>query len=130
VTKKTKCHPIRDYLVQNRESNDQSLHSKLLNVNIRLFNGNREYYSIITIVIEYMKKLLARSFSDYPNLRGISGANIGIPINIIAFVDKKGRVVVMINPLIREYSNEKRTVSSNCGSLVLSQAIKVERSCR
>lgn len=128
MTKKQQHLSIRDYLVQNTELDNQSLHNKLLNINIRLFVSNKKYSSIVVLVIDYMKKLLATSFSDYSNLRGISGANIGIPINIIGFVDTKGQVVIMINPLIKKYSNKKQMVSSNCGSIVLSQAIKVERS--
>lgn len=126
--KKVQSPSIKDYLVQNQESDDQSLHNKLLNVNIRLFTSNKKYSGIIVLIIDYMKKLLATNFSDYSNLRGISGANIGIPINIIGFVNTKGKVIIMINPFIKEYSNKKQTVSSNCGSIVLSKAIKVERS--
>jgi len=128
VKKQQRSLPIREYLVQNSESENQSLRNELLNVNMRLFASNKRYNSIIVLIIEYMKSLFATKFSDYSSLRGISGANIGIPINIIGFVDKKSRIVIMINPFIKEYSSEKQTVSSNCGSLVLPEAIRVERS--
>lgn len=128
MTNKSKHSAIRDFLVQNSELDNQSLRNKLLNVNIRLFQANKKYSGIVILIIDYMKKLLATSFSDYSNLRGISGANIGIPINIIGFVSTKGHVVIMINPFIKEHSDKKRTVSSNCGSLVLPKSIKVERS--
>jgi len=127
---KSQYPSIKSFLVQNKESEDQSLHNKLLDVNMRLFDSNREYYSIIVLVIGYMKKLFATNFSDYSQLKGISGANIGIPINIIGFVDQLGKVRIMINPSIKTHSKRKQMVSSNCGSLVLRKAVKVERSCR
>jgi len=86
---------ITEYVVQNGEECDEILHRKGFDVNIRLYNSNSEYRRIVQEVIEYMMVTKELSFEDYSRVKGISGANIGIPLNII-IVKKK----IMINPKI------------------------------
>jgi len=82
---------------------------------------------------------MGKEFTDYERCRGISGANIGIPFNIIGIrmpnnlvqdgkqVALKGSIWYLLNPRIAERSTDTKVVSSNCGSVVLPKPIKVER---
>lgn len=115
-----------DVFIQNGQENDDCLHRPGFNVDIKLFRENREFKAIIYQIIDYMKIILCTSFKDYGKLRGISGANIGIPLNIIAVLFE-GHIDVFINPKILKASDSKTTVLSNCGSLRLSKPIKVDR---
>ena len=121
---KTKC--LIDVFIQNGQENDDCLHRPGFNVDIKLFRENREFKTIIYQIVDYMKTILCTSFKDYGKLRGISGANIGIPLNIIAVLFE-GRIDVFINPKVLKTSSSKTTVLSNCGSLNLPNPIKVNR---
>lgn len=66
-------------------------------------------------------------FSNYPKLAGISGANIGVPWNIILVKNRHEKSLTMINPSVFGMSEGKITVQSNCGSLLLPKKISVER---
>lgn len=115
-----------DVFIQNGQENDDCLHRSGFNVDIKLFRKNKEFRDIILQTINYMKTILCTSFQDYSKLKGISGANIGIPLNIIAVLFE-GHIDVFINPKILKASSSKTTVLSNCGSLRLSKPIKVDR---
>ena len=128
------------YIVQARTSGEYDtdiLHRKGFDVNMRLFRRSSKYRSIVLDIIQYMGKLAELDFTDYDELSGISGANIGIPLNIIgvrATKDMepgivKDTMVFMINPKIVDNSTETRVVKSNCGSLRLPEKVEVER-CR
>lgn len=73
-----------------------------------------------------MKSVITQEYDNYPKLSGLSGANIGIPFNIIALF-KNDEVVFMINPSIVKMSKQTRIVKSNCGSLNLKEKICVPR---
>ena len=62
-----------------------------------------------------MLEILNTKFSDYTKLQGISGANVGIPFNIIIVRDLDN-YIIMINPEILSKSKETKLVKSNCGS--------------
>ena len=120
---------ITDFIVQDHmeeEDNSSYLHVPLFNVNTRLYKTSRPYKEIISNIIEYMKSMFDMKFSDYGGLKGLSGANIGIPFNIIV-VSEKYNLIVMINPKIIDVSSSKTTRKSNCGSLRLSKSIDVMR---
>lgn len=70
--------------------------------------------------------VLKHRYSDYTVLRGLSGANVAVPINIIA-ISRKDGPVVMLNPTIVKMSRRFRTVYSNCGSINLPKAVPVKR---
>jgi len=89
-------------------------------------------------IIKYMGKLSKCDFLDYSKLQGISGANLGIPFNIVgvratakAIKDGlsaiEGTLFFLINPKVVEESKETYIVMSNCGSIRLPKKIKVER---
>lgn len=115
-----------DMFIQNGQKNDDCLHRPGFNVDTKLFRKNKTFRNIICQTIDYMKSVLCTSFKDYGKLKGISGANIGIPLNIIAILFE-GHIDVFINPKILKVSDSKTTVLSNCGSLRLSKPIKVNR---
>jgi peptide deformylase len=120
---------IKKFLVQDHmKSEDEKsyLHKPLFNVNMRLYNNNHEYRHMIRHIIEYMCEILYKEFNDYPSAKGISGANVGIPFNIIV-AKEKDTGLRMINPGVIEESDETRIVKSNCGSLVLPEPIEVQR---
>ena len=117
---------IEDNLVQNSESENDCLHRPLFNVNIKLFINNERYKKTILDICDYMKLVITQEYENYQKLSGLSGANIGIPFNIIALV-KKDEVVCMINPSIVKMSKQTRMIKSNCGSLNLKDKISVSR---
>lgn len=136
---------IEKYLVQNNptidsEENRRVLTTKLHDVNMRIYKTNRSYRFVIETIIDYMKYTLRLKFDNYPLGRGISGANVGIPFNIVVIrkkVDNKlitrlkellgKNYIVMINPKIVDKDRELVIRKSNCGSLLLKEPIAVER---
>jgi len=88
------------------------LHRRGFSVNMRLFNNNKEYRELIISIVEYLIKLLNTNYSGFSPI-GISGANIGVPFNIIAFKPNR----VLINPEIIESSKEKIIKRYGCGSI-------------
>ena len=121
---RTKC--LIDVFIQNGQENDDCLHRPGFNVDVKLFRENKAFRAIILQIIDYMKKILCISFKNYGKLKGISGANIGIPLNIIAIL-YEGLIEVFINPKILKTSDSKTIAASNCGSLNLPSPIKVNR---
>ena len=117
---------VEDNLVQKSESENDCLRRLLFNVNIRLFTGNEHYRKIILNICDYMKLVITQKYDNYPKLAGLSGANIGIPFNIISIL-KNDEVIHMINPSIVRMSKQIRMVKSNCGSLNLTEKISVAR---
>lgn len=117
---------IESTLVQIKESQNEILKTRSIDVNVRLYCGNKDYKKIILGICKHMRKTLQTKFSDYRALSGISGANVGIPLNIIAYIES-GKVTYMINPNVIRMSNETTTTKSNCGSLNLKTDCKVRR---
>jgi peptide deformylase len=117
---------ISEALVQNKELYDDVLHRQSFPVNIRLFNDNRAYRLIVKNIIAHMESLFSAEFSDYNPLLGISGANVGIPFNIVIIKRPTGNLI-MVNPEIKLTSKETQEVTSNCGSLCLEKSIKKVR---
>lgn len=104
----------------------------LFDVNMRLFASSEGYRNLILAACSYIKRLALESYEDYTQPFGISGANAGIPFNIIGYV--VGRKTtrpccrLMLNPKILAYSQETHVALSNCGSIRLPKPIKVRRS--
>lgn len=119
---------IASILVQKGEKSDDCLKTQLLDVNMRLYNHKTErgYRKVVKNVIEYMESVLGQHFRDYGELKGISGANLAIPFNIVV-VRSRSRSITMINPKIIKMSRGKRELSSNCGSLNLPKNHPVKR---
>ncbi len=122
---------IKDYMVQHNEADNSILHTKLLNVNMRLFNSNKEYRQLILSITAYMKTCAKIDFSDYTSVKGISGANIGIPFNIIGVYEEGYRGEegwnFFLNPRCLYTSGTKIVVKSKCGSFSLRGPVEVER---
>lgn len=124
--KNKKIEYLIDVFIQNGQSNDDCLHRPLFDVDIKMFRENRIFNEIIHRIVDYMKIILCTNFKDYGKLKGVSGANIGIPFNIVAIL-YDGLIETFINPSIVRVSRSKTTISSNCGSLKLPKSVKVDR---
>lgn len=121
---------VTDFIVQEFKKDEDTdiLHRKSFDVNIRLYTSNNSYNYLIASIISYMKIIIHTNFKDYAKLKGLSGANIGVPFNIIVVVPSTtNNVITMINPKIIKKSTTTHTVKSNCGSLCLEKPIEVER---
>lgn len=105
----------------NQEDKD-ILTRKLFDVNIRLFYSSTGYRNLIKLTHDYLKWCAQTEKSGYKKPHGYSGANAGIPFNIIALANG----IVMINPHLIKVSGRKEGLS-NCGSLVLEKPIKIWR---
>jgi peptide deformylase len=133
---------ITRYLVQARMSGEAStdiLHRPIFDVNMRLFRDSGNYKSIVLSAIAYMSFVAKKEFKNYAPIQGISGANVGIPFNIVGIrsakqfrpdsnsIVLKDSMWFLINPKIISKSPETKVVESNCGSVRLSEKIKVRR---
>lgn len=124
---------IAEFMVQVVEKENRMLKSPLFDVNMRLFTENASYRGLILHIIEYMSKVLHEKFKDYPKLMGISGANVGVPYNLVIVRRNEpeagvhGSDLLMVNPKIVARSKELKPTKSNCGSVNLSKKISVER---
>ena len=123
---------IENYLTHIDNIEDKPyLKSKLLNVNIRLLKSNPEYKAIVKSCCDLLEKCALTKMEGYKLPHGTSGANLGIPFNIIAIVKNRGEkgafCDIMINPKIIETSNKMIETYSNCGSIRLKQPIKINR---
>ena len=118
---------IKNFIVQNSESNNDILHRKLFDINIRLFNINKKYRKLILNTVSYIEKVAKKRFKDYTKAKGISGANVGIPFNIIGVLNKNNKWDFFLNPKFLKKSTKKEITKSNCGSLLLEEPIKVKR---
>lgn len=117
---------IKNFIVQNVEDDDDVLHRQLFDVNMRLFDTNKKYRRLILSIVKYMKKVAKKKFKDYTAAKGISGANVGIPFNIIG-VRGDNDWTFFLNPTYLKKSRGIMTTKSNCGSLCLKKPIKVKR---
>lgn len=117
---------IKDYIVQIKEKQNEMLKGKLYNINMRLYNNNEEYCKVIKSIIDLMSRILYMDFIDYPPLKGISGANVGIPFNIIV-IKINETTKQMLNPIIIKKIGKDIRLTSNCGSLLLSENVTVLR---
>ncbi len=117
---------IEEDLVQKDEECSDCLTRPLFDVNMRLFGSNRSYRTIIIGICDYMERVINREYTNYAKLAGLSGANVGIPCNIIS-IRKENRTLTMINPVITKMSKTVKELESNCGSLNLSKPFPVNR---
>src|SRR5688572_4592509 len=107
------------------------LRTKLFDVNMRLFHSSEEYREIIKYCCSHIQWLALDEMEGYKKPHGMSGANAGIPFNIIAVVrnrDKENEYCqIMINPKIIGHSTKQVETESNCGSIRLENPIKILR---
>jgi len=120
--------PVESWLVQIDETQNETLRIPLFDVNIRLFKENESYRDVIRHVMHHMEEALCESYTNYPDLKGISGANVGIPFNIVATY-YHNRVEFYINPSYKKSNTEEspRRIRSNCGSLRLTNEVWIDR---
>lgn len=117
---------VADNIIQLGEYQDSYLRRVLFPVNVRMLKTNPKYKQMIKQILKYMEHVVLQDYSDYGKVTGLSGANIGVPFNIISIFCNNG-VVHFINPYITSTSKEYKTLYSNCGSLNLSKKIPVKR---
>lgn len=113
--------------INNPEDRD-ILTRKLFDVNMRLFRANDSYRALVQKVCEFIEYSTMTEKEGYKKPHGYSGANAGIPWNIIGIAHAHGDATVMINPMYTPVEKEgKRVVKSNCGSLTLPEPIEITR---
>lgn len=117
---------IEDYMVQIKEKQNSVLKRKLHDVNMRLYRSNEEYKNIIRRIVDFLSRVLCMRFENYDVIKGISGANLGIPFNIIV-IKINNIPKQMINPKIIKSSGKQIKILSNCGSVLLTEKITVLR---
>ena len=110
--------------IRNAEDRD-ILTRKGFDVNLRLMRTSPQYREIVLSACRYILELATTTREGYSQPYGYSGANAGIPWNIIA--NRNG--TLMINPHILAASGRFRVHSTDCGSLTLEKPIYVNR-CR
>lgn len=107
------------------------LRTPLLPVSIRLWGSSPGYRAVVESCIAHITKAVLTQCSGYKLPHGMSGANLGIPFNVIARAVHRGtpkaRAEVMINPKIVNQSGAHLVSDSNCGSIRLAEPIKVKR---
>lgn len=107
------------------------LKNKLPDVNMRLFNTSQFYRKLVLEACKYLEWLVLTQMEGYKLPHGMSGANAGIPWNIIAVARDRGEKTafpwILINPKVIETSKDTVTAHSNCGSLTLKEPITVHR---
>lgn len=107
------------------------LRNRLLDVNMRLFKSSPNYRRIVQSCCKYLQHIATADLEGYSKPFGMSGANVGIPFNIIAVVRKRNTSAeyadVMINPSIVDKSKDTVLTRSNCGSIRLPESINVKR---
>jgi hypothetical protein len=120
-TKKELLHG--DYCTLLMIPEDQDILTRpVFDVNMRLYESSFAYRQIIQSICDYIRWCAVTEKEGYKPPHGWSGANAGIPFNIIATHDGK----VMINPkILHRFGN--KVVKSNCGSLLLPEPIPVNR---
>jgi peptide deformylase len=108
----------------------QYLKRPLFHVNMRLFASSPGYKRVIQAACDHLRWLCLTPLEGYKKPHGVSGANAGIPWNIIGIVGDRGRAsehcVIMINPKLVKVSPELVAAESSCGS-VPGQRVTVER---
>lgn len=121
-----------DYITHIKNEEDKVyLRSKLLPVNIRLFNTSPEYKAIILQQCEYLKMLVLTKMLGYKKPHGMSSANAGLVFNIIAICRNRNEedefADIMINPKILNLGGDLVDTTTNCGSLTLKHPIAIKR---
>lgn len=125
---------IQDFVTHVDDQDDLPfLKGVLFDVNMRLYNNpkNLIYKQLVKNCCDYLRFCALQTMDGYSKPYGMSGANIGIPFNIIGIVRKRGTkdefCEIMINPLITERSVKTELAKTNCGSIRLAKPIEVRR---
>jgi hypothetical protein len=104
---------------------------RLPDVCMRLFRVNPSYRGLVLAACDYIGQVSLTQHEGYKLPHGCSGANCGIPWNIISVVQNRGtdfaEEKIMINPEITAYHGKVVETLSNCGSIRLPSPIKVLR---
>lgn len=108
------------------EADKDILTRRLFDVNIRLYKSSPMYKSIVDGACSYIQWGATTTRDGYKKPHGFSGANAGVPFNIIALADGS----VIVNPTYEAIGTAKAIADSNCGSLTLEKPIRIERHAR
>jgi hypothetical protein len=96
---------------------------KLFDVNLRLYKSAPEYRKIVNQCCDYIRWNAQTPKEGYKAPHGFSGANGGVPFNIIGLADG----TVWVNPTYVNIGTDTRESWSNCGSLTLRSPIRIQR---
>lgn len=123
---------VKNYLTHIDNTEDLPfLKTKLFDVNIRLAKSNFQYFTILQECMRLISLCCLTKMDGYKLPHGMSGANVGVPFNIIGIAINRGTIdtycKLMINPKIFSYEGKEIEVDSNCGSIRLEKPIKIKR---
>lgn len=107
------------------------LRTPLLPVNMRLYASSDGYRKVVAAAYDHIRWLCMTEKAGYKLPHGMSGANAGIPWNIIGIARGRGKphawCEIMLNPVITYRSPEMIESQSNCGSINLPNPITVRQ---
>ncbi len=107
------------------------LKEPLIPVNMRLYRTSDGYRHVVQTAYQHIMWLCMANLGGYKLPHGMSGANAGIPWNIIGIARSRGKphawCEIMLNPVIVYRSPEMIESQSNCGSINLPEPIMVRR---
>jgi peptide deformylase len=122
---------IEDLTYIKNEEDLPFLRNKLFDVNIRLYNNSVIYKELIRYCCKIIAEYCLTKLKGYSKPFGMSGANLGIPFNIIAKIVNRNtaqeKVDILINPIILDKKGKQVETLSNCGSIRLESPIKILR---
>lgn len=102
------------------------LSRKSFNVSIRLLKLSQEYKKLIHQICSHIAYCCELSRKKPLEITVFSGAEAGIPFNIIAY-NLKEETLVLINPEIKRHTGNLNIIKSNCSSVDLAESINVKR---
>lgn len=114
-----------------RPEDEVYLRKRLFDVNMRLYRASYGYRQVVIAAYSHIQWLCLANLGGYKLAHGMSGANAGIPWNIIGIARERGKpnawCEIMINPKIVRRSPDMIESQSNCGSINLPEPITVRR---
>jgi peptide deformylase len=121
-----------DHITHISNPEDQRyLKEPLIDVNMRLFGTSPQYRAVVLAACAHIEWLCLTKMEGYKLPHGMSGANAGIPWNIIGMAQQrdtpKANCYIMINPKITGRSRAMVESRSNCGSIRLPEPITIRR---
>lgn len=104
-------------------ADEDILTRKGFDVIVRLYNTNPLYKGVVDAACSLVLYGATTTHEGYKTPHGFSGANGGVPFNIIALADG----TVLVNATYTPVGTAKALSDSNCGSLTLAKPIRIER---
>ena len=116
-----------DYCTHIKNEEDRDILTRPnFDVNMRLFYSNPQYRHIVSSCCDLIRLCTLTEKEGYKAPHGWSGANAGIPFNIIG-VKYEDACRILINPNIYSTDGKRIKVKTNCGSVILKEPTEMVR---